>query len=103
MRFAEPIEILNDDSYLAEVFLPHFGSKKGMVVVSDFDTIREVRDSLESIGVGYSVVLQDERIDFDINQCVEMLNDWGWFGPDELKPEWVVDEEEPDPQEVPGE
>jgi len=65
------------------------GAKNGMLVVSDFEDIKNSVDSIINAGYGYSVI--DEpgpSMQFDLESYAEMFRDWGWSGGKGREPDW---------------
>jgi hypothetical protein len=63
----------------AEVRIKGLGADKGMLIVTDYDDIRDIEQELVGGGYGYSVLSElspDE--DFDLQDYREMFEDWGW-------------------------
>lgn len=73
-----------------DVLLNNFGSKKGMIVISDYKKIKSDINELSEMGFGYSV-LSSSNVNYDRDSFIEMLSDWGWFGSEEDRPDWVFD------------
>lgn len=74
-------------------YLPDFGGANGMVIGpirrdSDGDTRRV---AAKQAG-GYFSELSEEYHTFDRNLFIDTLNDWGWFGPEDSKPNWYTGE-----------
>lgn len=82
---------LNSGEFIeADVFIPHFGSDKGMLIVSDHNVIKNIQDELVNKGYGYSVIdhpLPNEK--YCREDMIEMLSDWGWTGSKSSCPSWV--------------
>ena len=71
-----------------------FGGPKGMLIIPDAEYGKSIRDEwLEEAvqaGYGFSVMsapLAGEEYDRDV--FIEVLADWGWYGPELDKPSWL--------------
>jgi hypothetical protein len=71
---------------LCEAFIPDFGSPGGAFAISP-RTRREVRPVLREAKRWYSEMGYTR---YERGLFVEMLNDWGWFGPAHLQPSWYT-------------
>ena len=84
-------------SVTAEILLKHFGSEKGMLIVSDYKLIEPHHDKIIQLGYGYATLAEPTRdwpfTDEEKDAFIEMLSDWGWSGPGE-PPDWLLDPEE---------
>ncbi|HET9690017.1 MAG TPA: hypothetical protein VFP61_02615 [Acidimicrobiales bacterium] len=75
-------------------YLPDFGGSKGMVV----GPIRQDSDQGDTgrLAAGeagfYFSQLADQYRSFDRELFIDTLNDWGWFGRDDAKPDWYTGE-----------
>jgi len=73
---------------LCEAFIPDFGSPTGAIAITSRSrrnarpALRKANRWCSELGNGYA---RYRRALF-----VEMLNDWGWFGQDHLKPGWYT-------------
>ena len=71
-----------------EAFLPDFGSPAGAAVLGH-KTERQARSALKTAeGLWYSVHGKLDRLNYDRSRFIEVLEDFGWFGPAEEKPSW---------------
>lgn len=74
-------------------FLPHFGSERGMLVgwhvLGGQNTNRQLREWAARLGVFWSSPSLGGYSDFAEDVFVEALTDWGYFGPEGLRPEWL--------------
>jgi hypothetical protein len=62
-----------------------------MLIVTDYPELRAHAEEIVAAGFGYSTLLEpsaDER--YDRESFVEMLQDWGWAGPEHLRPSWCL-------------
>lgn len=69
--------------------LRDFGAVNGMLIVTDFDLLAPHAKEVVTAGFGYST-LSEPRPDaeYDRESFVEMLEDWGWSGPEPGRPSW---------------
>ena len=65
-------------------YLPHFGGTNGMVI----GAIGRNSTKVQSIYV--SLVNPEVYSGDAIHELREALNDWGWFGPIDLRPNWYT-------------
>lgn len=74
-------------------WLPDFGGKGGMVVVAicppDFERDPNLFSDAKTAGYYASAINLEEYRDFDRERYIEMLQDWGFFGPPEARPAWL--------------
>ncbi len=76
----------------ARLLLRHFGARNGMLIVTDFSVIEPFADEVVAVGYGYSTLSEPRSADgYDKETFVEMLWDWGWFGPDDERPAWYIE------------
>jgi hypothetical protein len=92
IEFVSPFVLTIDGRKLkVDLLLRNFGGPNGMVVVTDYSTIKPYTDRLVHLGYGYSV-LPEPRGDMseeDLRTAIEMFSDWGWSGPEAAKPAWL--------------
>jgi hypothetical protein len=74
-------------------FVPHFGGKEGTVFhIQDFSTAGNFEatfdQELEEENIYQSILNYEVYRFFDPIVFKEVLHDWGYFGPEELKPLW---------------
>jgi hypothetical protein len=72
LRFSDGAEIT------AEVRLVGYGADKGMLIVSDYSTIKDRAKEIVRMGYGYSCFSQphEDEVDSD-EELEEILEDWG--------------------------
>ena len=76
------------------VLLRDFGAPKGMLLVTDYETIARYTDELAGLGFGYSCLSEPRKPynpETDDDSLREMLEDWGWTGSDS-PPSWLSDQ-----------
>ena len=67
-----------------------FGGAKGMLVLSDYSLVENQTDEIVQAGYGYSVLSEpDAGEEYDRDVFIEMLGDWGWWGPESERPAWL--------------
>lgn len=79
---------------MVDFYLPDFGSKKGILVHANTSEFHQFSDEIVSEGyAGSSFDDEDspELLDSDIESIKEVLNDWGWYGSEIDKPEWIME------------
>ena len=75
---------------VARLRLRDFGAVNGMFIVTDYSRIRAHTDEIVAAGFGYSALPQPSPDDgYDRESFIEMLRDWGWAGPEHLRPSWL--------------
>jgi hypothetical protein len=70
-------------------YLPSFGGPEGMVIAR-LSTVTEAQASVAAKAGWYLSRVSDEYADFDGSRFQAALDDWGWFGPDESRPDWYT-------------
>ncbi len=83
------VALPDGESVIAQLHVPSFGAEKGMLVFKQVLSSRASNSLVES-GYGYSVFAEpaaDEITTMD--DLVEVLRDWGWYGPEAEAPEWL--------------
>jgi hypothetical protein len=71
--------------------LPDFGGKLGTVIVPIAGEHGVEQLAAKEQGVHFSQ-LAESYCSFDRDLFVATLNDWGWFGPEDAKPDWYTGE-----------
>ncbi|XDD49564.1 hypothetical protein AB3N59_14320 [Leptospira sp. WS92.C1] len=68
----------------------NFGAPNGMLIVSDYNSIHTFTEKILNAGYGYSTIDEPlESEEYSKENLKELLNDWGWCGPDSSKPSWI--------------
>ena len=83
--------ILGSGNSLEVILLVHqFGAAKGMLVFTSYDAVAPYINEIVDAGYGFSV-LDDpkEDEDYDKEDFIELLADWGWSGETEAQPDWL--------------
>ncbi len=74
----------------APVLVHHFGGPKGMLVLTNSTVAEKWTDEIVRAGYGFSVMDEPSSSgDYARDVCIEVLEDWGWFGPEPEKPAWL--------------
>lgn len=82
--------IMNDGNRLAiDILVKNYGTKNGMLIVSDYNSINNYQDEIINSGYGYSAMSAPEDNEYDKNRIIEVLRDWGWTGETLEKPVWL--------------
>ena len=82
--------ILKDNTKLEiEVLLKSFGAKNGMLIISDFNIIKNNIEEIRSLDYGYSTMSIPKNDEYDRQSTIEVLQDWGWSGDPKDKPQWL--------------
>jgi hypothetical protein len=68
---------LGDRRLTVPVLLEGYGWDKGMLLVTDFDTIGDVYEELVDLGYGFSCLSEPSSVPIDWKSVEEMLRDWG--------------------------
>jgi len=68
---------LGDRKLSMPVRLLGFGAEKGMLLVTDYDLIRDVTEQLVNCGYGYSCLAEPLSAPLSWEYVEEMLKDWG--------------------------
>jgi hypothetical protein len=80
--------VFSDGTHLTvDALVTDFGASRGMLVVRDHDVIKPFAKLAVADGYGYSSNIGGDAYDRDA--MIEVLRDWGWIGPSELKPDWL--------------
>lgn len=86
IRVTAPFRLQPAESELLvyEAHVTDFGGPKGTVVGTLDDTLRDCRAAQGF----YCSNLSPSYRNYKRQQFIDTLNDWGWFGPPELRPAW---------------
>jgi hypothetical protein len=72
-------------------FVKHFGGPKGTLVLPiEFSEESKARDVANNGGYYLSFVNPGNHSKYDEQFFKDMLDDWGWYGPSEIKPKWYT-------------
>jgi hypothetical protein len=80
------LTLKNGEQVPADLLIKDFGP---ILVATDAaeETFRRLGDQLAAEGYGYSAFFGEE-LTYDREDFIEILNDWGWTGPEERRPAW---------------
>jgi len=81
------LRLPNGDALDVEAFLPDFGGPNGVVAVAMSD---DRRCCLADASAQYVSRIAECYRAFDGPLFRETLDDWGWFGPEALRPDWYA-------------
>lgn len=80
-------ELLN-----AAFVVREFGDKNGMLVFRDSSQVSNYGNRITDLGFSYSIIREPKN---KVNYCketfVNILSDWGWTGPHEEEPDWLIE------------
>lgn len=84
---------LDNERHSVVGFLPHFGSANGMLLdtwIPGFAAnTRSLLEAAGRAGVFCSCISVETYDRYDERTFIEALNDWGYFGPENLRPKWA--------------
>jgi hypothetical protein len=80
--------LLDSDHEVKALFLvKQFGAPNGMLILSKNEDKQPYSDEIISAGYGYSVLSEPlKNEEFDSDDFIELLEDWGWSGSEESRP-----------------
>ena len=74
-------------------YIPYFGSVTGIVVdlmlPPEYFSTPGLRASVRAQGLSYSAINVEIYGVYDAEVFKEALRDWGFFGPESARPEWI--------------
>ena len=75
----------------ADLLLRRFGYTNGMLIITDYSKVAHISAEITEAGYGYST-LAEPRDDENYNrdEFIEMLRDWGWAGSETERPHWCT-------------
>jgi hypothetical protein len=72
------------------VLVRYFGGPEGMLVLSDYELVKDLTDEIVQAGYGFSVMSEPKATEPYLRDVfIEVLSDWGWSGPESEKPVWL--------------
>jgi hypothetical protein len=74
-----------------------FGPANGMLIIEDFELVRDHTDALRRESYGYSTFDEGQLGNYERRAAIEMLSDWGWSGDPEQAPSWIQVAEDDEP------
>jgi hypothetical protein len=86
-----PFEIVFSDGARLRVaaLVKNFGPERGMLVASDYETLRPYVQKILEYGYGYSAQLGNSLRGYDRDTMLAVLKDWGWSGSEDQHPSWL--------------
>ncbi len=83
----------NDDVIVCIAYLPHFGGPCGTLAgvggLGENNTSSLLQDYCKEKGIYFSYINSLYYEYYNEEKYKEMLVDWGYFGPEEMKPLWL--------------
>lgn len=74
----------------AILLICQFGGTKGMLVFASYDGIASHVNEIVDAGYGFSILDEPgEHEEYNREEYIELLSDWGWSGDDESRPTWL--------------
>ena len=92
LEIAVPFDVVlkSDCRIRVPVLVRDFGGARGMLVVLDLSLIEDRTEELVKAGYGYSVLSEPGAFEeYNRDVFIEMLVDWGWWGPESERPKWI--------------
>jgi len=86
--------ITDDVTIRAELLVPSFGGRNGMLIVKNYEVVKLHVKALQELGYGFCVFdepADDSEIMYQREVFIEMLSDWSWAGPAHERSAWIVD------------
>lgn len=75
----------------ADAYFPDLGSPLGTLVVESEDQVREATAELYRQGYAVSIFGHSSpSASYDVRDYAEIFTEWGWAGPSNLMPSWMV-------------
>ena len=72
------------------LLVKQFGARKGMLVFTNYDEVAPHIDEIFKYGYGFSILDEPRQSeDYEREEYIELLSDWGWSKSDESKPSWL--------------
>ena len=69
-------------------FVPYFGNSKGIVIAA-MPSSHALSEAARKVGLGISFVNQEMYGTYGRDHFIDMLTEWGFYGPDEKRPSWL--------------
>lgn len=84
------LELASGHEIKALFLVKYFGAPNGMLVFGCYEDVSPYIDEVVKAGYGFSVLDEPlENEEYDKDECIEVLADWGWGGNMEDKPDWL--------------
>ena len=86
-----PFEAVFSDGarFRAAALVKNFGPPRGMLIASDYDTLKPYVKKIIENGYGYSAQLGNSPEGYDRGTMLVILKDWGWSGAEDKRPSWL--------------
>jgi hypothetical protein len=85
------LELANGSALVFDVLVKEFGAKNGTLLADDYSYVEKHAEEILSRGYTFSVYLQPNPTEmYDRDSYIEMLSEWGWCGPQQLRPRWLL-------------
>ena len=73
-----------------DMLVPHFGTEKGTLVFTEMQP-RPIVEDLQAEGYTCSIFSPPPQgYRASVGTLIEILSDWGWAGPIDQKPSWLL-------------
>jgi hypothetical protein len=91
-----PFEVVFSDSGRLRVaaLVRNFGPPRGMLIASNYDTLKPYVQKIIEHGYGYSAKLGNSPAEYNRATMLDILRDWGWSGAEDKRPPWLARREE---------
>ena len=96
LNIEAPAEVALPDGrkFLGDFILRNFGGRSGTVVIQDYDRFEPYQHEIVKLGYGFSTLEPGKSENYDRQEFIEMLSEWGWTGDPKKAPAWLIPEEE---------
>ena len=99
VKVTAPYEMRSDSGLVTyAAFLPEFGNLNGMLIgvltLPDHEVDEGAKQAAKRAGMYVSFVNAEIYEEYKKEVFVEALRDWGYFGPEKYKPQWLKQEGE---------
>jgi hypothetical protein len=87
-----PIDVtVETGTFSVDLLVRGFGARNGMIVVTNYDTIKTHLKALLEGGYGYSCFdPPSDGVRLSSDDIIELLEDWSWAGSTNEKPAWLA-------------
>lgn len=74
----------------ATILIHQFGGIKGMLIFTSYEEVSPFVNEIVNAGYGFSILDEPgDNEDYNKEEYMELLADWGWGGDDEGRPIWL--------------
>lgn len=84
------LEVSDQIILKSEFLVKKFGAEIGMLVFTNFSSVAPYVQQIIDMGYGFSVLSESNDENINIEEYVEVLNDWGWSGAESEAPDWCA-------------